>query len=77
QLQRVDDVLYFSRPQKDALQKSMRAAGLATDQLNAIAFTGRGTPLLAVFDPSQRRLRAICRLAGRFGHEPRCEASLY
>ncbi len=61
QLKKVDDVLYFSRIQKSELKVSMQAAGLATDQLNSIAFTGRRTPLLAVFDPASLKLRALCK----------------
>ena len=37
----------------------MHAAGLATDQLNAMPLTGRGHPLLAVFDPASATLTAI------------------
>jgi hypothetical protein len=75
QLKPVDEVLYFSRPQKNAFKLSMRAAGLATDRSNAIAFTGRGTPLLAVFDPDHQSLRAICRLTATFGRGASCRAS--
>jgi len=60
QLKRVDDALYFSPNQKNKLKLSMRMAGLATDQLDSIALTGRGTPLLAVFDPATQRLTALC-----------------
>lgn len=52
QLKRVDDVAYFTKPQKRILSEHMRADGLATDQANSIPLTGRGyPPLLAVFDP--------------------------
>ena len=37
----------------------MRAAGLATDQANSMPLTGRGHPLLAVFDPASVKIKAI------------------
>ncbi len=37
----------------------MRAAGFDPDQLNAIPLTGRGKPLLAVFDPANTTLKAL------------------
>jgi hypothetical protein len=58
-LKKVDDVAYFSKPEKKTLSERMRAAGLATDQLNAMPLTGRGHPLLAVFDPSSAKIIAI------------------
>jgi hypothetical protein len=75
QLKRVDDVPYFARSQKNALKEAMRASGLDPQQLNAIAFTGRGNPLLAVFDPGHQKLRAVCRLSSTFGHGPTCQPS--
>jgi hypothetical protein len=51
QLKRVDDVAYFAKSEKRGLKERMTAAGLADDQLNAMPLTGRGHPLLAVFDP--------------------------
>jgi hypothetical protein len=59
QLKKVDNTAYFSKRDKDALKERMRAAGLATDQLNAMPLTGRGYPLLAVFDPSSAKIIAI------------------
>ncbi|MDB6082338.1 MAG: type pilin accessory protein [Gammaproteobacteria bacterium] len=59
QLKKVEDVKYFSRPDKELLEQRMRAAGIATDQLNSMPLTGRGPPLLAVFDPDSLTLRAI------------------
>jgi hypothetical protein len=63
QLKQVDDVPYFARSQKDELKAAMRVAGLATDQLNSMTLTGRGPPLLAVFDPRSLKLRALCQSA--------------
>jgi hypothetical protein len=50
QLKKVDDVPYFSRGEKKRLKERMQAAGFATDQMNTMPLTGRGKPLLAVFD---------------------------
>lgn len=52
QLQKVDDIKFFSGDQKKVLKARMLAAGTPSDQPNALAFTGRAHPLLAVFDPS-------------------------
>jgi hypothetical protein len=51
QLKKVDDVAYFAKSEKKKLKERMKAAGLADDQLNTMPLTGRGHPLLAVFDP--------------------------
>ncbi len=59
QLKKVDDVGYFAPRQKKLLKERMRAAGFDPDQLNAIPLTGRGKPLLAVFDPANTTLKAL------------------
>jgi hypothetical protein len=59
QLKKVDDVGYFFPADKKRLKERMRAAGYATDQLNAIPLTGRGQPLLAVFDPVSVTMKAV------------------
>jgi hypothetical protein len=59
QLKKVDDVAYFSGGQKKILKQRMRAAGFDADQLNSIPLTGRGKPLLAVFDPASTTLKAL------------------
>jgi hypothetical protein len=61
ELKRVSDLSYFSEADKKKLEERMRAAGLNTDQLNAIPFIGRGPPLLAVFEPTTLRMEAIIR----------------
>jgi hypothetical protein len=58
-LKKVDDVAYFMGSDKKKLKERMRAAGLATDQANSIPLTGRGHPLLAVFDPASVKIKAI------------------
>jgi hypothetical protein len=50
-LKKVDDVAYFAKSEKKKLKERMKAAGLPDDQLNTMPLTGRGHPLLAVFDP--------------------------
>jgi hypothetical protein len=60
-LKKVDDVAYFAPSEKRRLKERMHAAGLATDQPNAMPLTGRGHPLLAVFDPASAKMIAIFR----------------
>jgi len=62
QMKQVDHVAYFSPGQKQGLKAAMGTAGLPVDQFNAIPLTGRGAPLLVVFDPVSLRLRAYCKL---------------
>ena len=62
QLKKVDDLGYFSSADKNALKERMRAAGLATDQLNSMPLTGRGPPLLAVFDPASLKITAVFKI---------------
>lgn len=59
QLKKVDDLGYFSPADKKLLKERMQADGLAADQLNSMPLTGRGHPLLAVFDPSNLKITAI------------------
>lgn len=58
QLKEVDDIKFFSPAQKQVLKQRMRAAGMSTDQANALAWTGRTHPLLAVFDPATLQVTA-------------------
>ncbi len=58
-LKKVDDVAYFGGADKKRLKERMRASGYATDEENSMTLTGRGQPLLAVFDPSSARIIAI------------------
>jgi hypothetical protein len=59
QLQKIGDIKFFSPKQKTLLEKRMQAAGLATDQADAIALTGKGSSLLVVMDPRNLKLLAI------------------
>jgi hypothetical protein len=58
QLKRVDDVGYFAKSEKKRLKERMKAAGLPDDQPNTMPLTGRGHPLLAVFDPVTLKVAA-------------------
>jgi hypothetical protein len=58
QLKKVDDVPYFAKGEKKKLKERMKAAGLPDDQLNTMPLTGRGHPLLAVFDPATLKITA-------------------
>jgi hypothetical protein len=59
QLKTVDKVAYFAKSEKEKLKAKMRAAGLPDDQANAMPLTGRGHPLLAVFDPATLEITGI------------------
>jgi len=58
QLKKVDDVAYFAKSEKTRLKERMKAAGLPDDKSNTIPLTGRGHPLLAVFDPATLKITA-------------------
>jgi hypothetical protein len=55
-LKKVDDVAYFAKSQKEKLKETIRSAGLPDDQANTMPLTGRGHPLLAVFDPATLKI---------------------
>jgi hypothetical protein len=57
-LKKVDDVAYFAKSEKTRLKVRMKAAGLPDDQSNTMPLTGRGHPLLAVFDPATLKITA-------------------
>jgi hypothetical protein len=57
-LKKVDDVAYFAKNEKKKLKERMKAEGLPDDQLNTMPLTGRGHPLLAVFDPATLKITA-------------------
>ena len=59
QLKKIGDIKFFSPKQRILLEKRMHAGGLAVDQANGIAVTGRGSSLLAVMDPRNLKLLAI------------------
>src|SRR5580698_10598089 len=61
QLKKVDDVAYLAKSEKKTLKDKMMAAGMAVDELDTMPLTGRGRPLLAVFDSASLRIIAIDR----------------
>jgi hypothetical protein len=61
QLKKIDDLKYFSGNEKKLLKERVRAAGLAADQPNTMALTGRGRPLLAVWDPANLKIFGVFR----------------
>jgi len=60
-LKKVAALRFFSAAQIAVLERRMRRAGLAPDVANSIPLTGRGPPLLAVFDPTTLRLLRVLR----------------
>jgi len=58
-LSAVKDDKFFSPKDRALLTKRMQAARLSTDLVNGIALTGRGSTMLAVFDPRNLQLLAI------------------
>jgi hypothetical protein len=59
QLKKVDDVPYFSRGEKKKLKEHLQEAGFASDQMNTMPLTGRGKPLLVVFDLASLKIVGI------------------
>ena len=50
QLKKVDDLAYFFGTEKKILKERMRAAGFDPEAADTMVLTGRGRPMLAVFD---------------------------
>jgi hypothetical protein len=59
QLKNADKVAYFGPRDKKILKARMQAAGLKTDQLDTMPLSGRGYPLLAVFDLDSLKIIAL------------------
>jgi hypothetical protein len=59
QLKKVDEVAYFAPSEKKRLKERMQAAGLPEGQSDTMALTGRGRPLLAVFDPTSLKMTTV------------------
>jgi hypothetical protein len=55
----VRDQTTFTEAERRSLETKMRRLGLAPDRKDTILLTGRGTPLLAVFDPVTLQNEAI------------------
>lgn len=60
-LQKVDDSKYFSGKEKAFLKQRMQQLGLSPDAPATIPFSGRGRPLLAVFDVKTMQIKALLR----------------
>ena len=61
QLKKVDSLAYFGPSEKRKLKEKMQAAGLSDDQSNTMPLTGRGHPLLAVFDTANLKITQVFR----------------
>ena len=59
QLKKVDDVPYFSPGEKKKLKERLQSAGFVPDQANTMPLTGRGKPLLTVFDLASLKIIGI------------------
>jgi hypothetical protein len=59
QLKKVDALGYFLGPDKKILKERMRAAGFDPEAADTMVLTGRGRPLLAVFDPKTLKITAM------------------
>jgi hypothetical protein len=59
QLKKVDNVPYYSPGEKKKLKERLQAAGFSADQTNTMPLTGRGKPLLAVFDLANLKIIGI------------------
>jgi len=60
-LKKVDEWNYFSNGMKQNLKQRMTAQGYAVDAADTMPMTGRGAPLLAVFDTNTMTIRALLR----------------
>jgi hypothetical protein len=60
-LKKVDDWNYFLIKQREVLKKRMAELGLAVDAANTMPMTGKGAPLLAVFDTNTMAIRVLLR----------------
>jgi hypothetical protein len=60
-LRRVDEMSVFSSQEKRTVKQRMAQRGLRTDAPDAIALSGFGRPLVAVFDRASLTVRALIR----------------
>lgn len=58
-LRKVDGWRYFSLVQRNVLKKRLAEQGYGADYAATMPLTGRGIPLLAVFDPQTLEIRAL------------------
>jgi hypothetical protein len=59
QLKKLDTVGYFAPDEKKKLKARMQAAGFKTDQQDEMPLSGRGKPLLVVFDLTNLKIEGI------------------
>jgi hypothetical protein len=59
QLTRLDDIKYFSNLEKQRLRARIRQQGLTADERNALILWGASRHVLAIFDTSNLRVRAL------------------
>ena len=59
QLTRLEDMKYFSKPQKQTLRVRMSERGLPVNERNTMIMWGGSRRLLAVFDPATLLIVAI------------------
>ena len=60
-LQKVDDMAFFGLKAKKALRERLKERGFDPDAADALAMTGQGSPLLAVFDLKTLQIKAVLR----------------
>jgi hypothetical protein len=58
-LKKVDALGYFMGPDKKILKERLRASGFDPEAANTMVLTGRGRPVLAVFDPKTLKITAM------------------
>jgi hypothetical protein len=59
QLKKVDALGYFLGPDKKILKERLRAAGFDPDAADTMVLSGRGRPVLAVFDPKTLQITVM------------------
>jgi len=59
QLKTADALGYFLGPDKKILKERLRAAGFDPEAADTMVLTGRGRPVLAVFDPKTLKITAM------------------
>jgi hypothetical protein len=59
QLRKLDEQKFFLPQEKKRLKERMQAVHVASDQPDTIPMTGRGRPLLVVFDPASMKITSI------------------
>jgi hypothetical protein len=58
-LKKMEDWNYFTGKQKEVLKQRMTAAGYAPDAVNTMPMTGKGAPMLAIFDTNTMTIQRL------------------